>query len=121
MDFALLATITSLATLLLAIGWIFFGSAMIRRWGAQPNEIALVIGRRIGVVYLCVSLLYGVARAATAPELTNMLSLFGMLANALLASVGIYEFLKRRIGPAIFVSIALEVVLAIGFARLVFM
>ena len=40
----------------------------------------------------------------------------GKSANGLLAILGIYEFMMRRVNASIFVSIAVELLLVIGFA-----
>lgn len=118
MSFAALSIITAIAAAALAVGWIFFGHLMIKRWGREPNEIALVVGRRIGGVYLSVALLFLFARTASSAQLITLLSTFGAIANGLLAGLGIFEFAKRRVGPAIFISVAVEVFLLVGFGRL---
>jgi hypothetical protein len=48
--------------------------------------------------------------------LITALSIVGLSANALLAILGLFEFLMRRINASIFVSTAVELLLAIGFA-----
>jgi len=118
MSFASLSIFVAIAALLLAVGWLFFGSLMIRRWGGEPTEMALVIGRRIAALYLSIGLLFFFARSTTSAQLITLLCGFAIVANGLLAVLGMYEFLKRRVGPAIFVSVAVEVFLLIGFGRL---
>ena len=120
MSFQWLALITAIAAFLLAMGWLFAGSLMIKRWGREANEISLVIGRRIGVLYLVVAMLFFFARATPSGELVSLLSHTGMLANGLLAILGVVEFLKRRISAGIFVSVAVEVLLSLAYARLIF-
>ena len=120
MSFATTATVTGLAALLLAIGWLFAGQLMIRRWGREPNEIALVIGRRIGGVYLSIALMFAYVRTTTVPEMIFTFSAFGMVANLILAFLGLSEFLQHRVGRAMLVSVALEIFLALAFARLTF-
>ncbi len=120
MSFVVTATLTGLAALLLAIGWLFAGHLMIRRWGREPNEIALVIGRRIGGVYLSIALLFAYVRTTTVPEMIFTFSAFGMVANLILAGLGLSEFFQRRVGRAMLVSVALEIFLALAFARLAF-
>ena len=119
MSFATLATLLASACLLLATGWLFAGDKMIRRWSREPNEIALVIGRRIGAAYLCIGLLFLAVRDSTSPELIHSLGSFAALANGVLAALGCTEFIKGRIGPAIFISIAVEVLLLAGFVQLI--
>jgi hypothetical protein len=118
-SFEVLANVTAIAAFLLAMGWLFAGSVMIKRWSREPNEIALVIGRRIGGVYLGIAVLFFLSRSTNAAELIDVLSITGMFINTLLAGLGIFEFIKRRIGAAIFLSVAVEILLLLGFGRLV--
>ena len=120
MSFAAIATVTAVAAFLLAIGWLFFGHLMIRRWGREPNEIALVIGRRIGGVYLSIALMFAYVRTTGVPEMISTFSTFGMVANVILAALGTGEYLKGRVGRAMLVSVALEIFLALAFARIAF-
>lgn len=119
MNFEVLANVTAIAAFLLAMGWLFAGSLMIKRWGREPSEIALVIGRRIGGVYLGIALLFFLARSTNSVEVIDVLSSTGLFINTLLAGLGIFEFIKRRIGATIFISVAVEVFLLLGFGRLV--
>jgi hypothetical protein len=50
MSFETLSIITAIAASLLGLGWLTAGKLMIRRWGGEPSDMALVIGRRIGAV-----------------------------------------------------------------------
>lgn len=119
MNFETLANVTAVAAFLLAMGWLLAGSVMIKRWGREPSGIALVIGRRIGAVYLGMALLFFLSRSTTSAELIDVLSMAGLFINALLASLGIFEFIKHRVGPAIFISVGVEIFLLLGFGRLV--
>jgi hypothetical protein len=116
MSFETLSIITAIAASLLGLGWLTAGKLMIRRWGGEPSDMALVIGRRIGAVYLSLGLLFFLVHSTKSTELITALSIVGLSANALLAILGLFEFLMRRINASIFVSIAVELLLAIGFA-----
>jgi hypothetical protein len=118
MSFYTLAIVTCIAALLLATGWLFAGRLMLRRWRIEPSVGALLVGRRIGAVYLGVALLCFLVRSTTSPELITSVSLFAALVNALLAGLGLYEYRARRAGPAILVSVAVEVLLLLGFGML---
>ncbi len=52
MSFNAVATATSIAGIVLGIGWLFFGTLVLRRRGVEPNANALLVGRRLGVAYL---------------------------------------------------------------------
>jgi len=115
MSFHTLAIVTCVAALLLAIGWLLFGELMLRRWRIEPSAGALLVGRRIGAVYLGVALLCYLVRSTTTTEVIVSVSLFAVLVNALLAGLGLYEFRARRAGPAILVSVALDILLLVGY------
>jgi len=118
MSFHTLAIVTCLAALLLGVGWLFAGQLMLKRWRIEPTIGALLVGRRIGAVYLGLALLCFLVRSTTSAELITSVSLFAVLVNALLAGLGVYEYRARRAGPAILFSIAVELLLLLGFATL---
>ncbi len=115
MSFHALAIVTCIAASLLGLGWLTAGTLMLKRWRIEPSVGALLIGRRIGAVYLGVALLCFLVRSTTSPELITGVSLFAALTNALLAGLGLYEYRARRAGPAILVSVAVELLLLLGF------
>jgi len=117
-SFHTLSILTCLAALLLGAGWLFAGRLMLKRWRIEPNVGALLVGRRIGAVYLGVALLCFLVRSTTSAELITNVSLFAVLVNALLAGLGLYEYRARRAGPAILVSVAVELLLLVGFGTL---
>jgi hypothetical protein len=118
MTFHTLALVTSIAALLLGAGWLAAGRLMLQRWRIEPSVGALLVGRRIGVIYLGVALLFFLVRSTESPELITIVSTFAALANALLAGLGVYEYRARRAGPAILVSVAFELALVVGFGWL---
>jgi hypothetical protein len=118
MSFHTLAIVTCIAALLLGTGWLFAGHLMLKRWRIEPSVGALLVGRRIGAVYLGVALLCFLVRSSTSVELITNISMFAVLVTALLAGLGLYEFRARRAGPAILVSVAVELLLLLGFGML---
>jgi hypothetical protein len=118
MSFHTLSILTCIAALLLGAGWLFAGRLMLQRWRIEPTTGALLVGRRIGAVYLGVALLCFLVRSTTSAELITRVSLFAVLVNALLAGLGLYEYRARRAGPAILVSVAVELLLLFGFGML---
>jgi len=118
MSFQALSIITCIAALLLATCWLTAGKLMLQRWRIAPSAGALLVGRRIGAVYLGVALLCYLVRSTTSPELITSVSLFAVLTNALLAGLGVHEYRARRAGPAILVSVAVELLLLLGFGQL---
>jgi hypothetical protein len=118
MSFHTLSILTCIAALLLAAGWLFAGQLMLKRWRIDPSVGALLVGRRVGAIYLGVALLCFLVRSTTSVELITSVSLFAVLVNALLAGLGLYEYRARRAGPAILVSVAVELLLVLGFGAL---
>jgi hypothetical protein len=116
--FHTLSLVTCIAALLLGAGWLAAGKLMLQRWRIEPTTGALLVGRRIGAVYLGVALLCFLVRSTTSAELITSVSLFAVVVNALLAGLGLYEYRARRAGPAILVSVALELLLLLGFGAL---
>lgn len=120
MSFYALCIVASIAASLLGMGWLFFGKAMIRRWESEPNDIALVLGRRIGAVYTGLALLFFLLRNITTPKTVHDISLSVVVIMVMLATLGIYEFRNKRVGPAILLSVALEIFLLGAFGWLLF-
>ena len=118
MSFHALAIVTCIAALLLGTGWLFAGRLMLKRWRIEPSVGALLVGRRIGAVYLGVALLCFLVRSTTSVELITSVSVFAVLVNALLAGLGLYDYRAQRAGPAILVSVAVELLLLLGFGLL---
>jgi len=118
MSFHALAIVTCIAALLLATGWLFAGQLMLKRWRIEPSVGALLVGRRIGAVYLGVALLCYLVRSTASVELITSVSTFAALVNALLAGLGLYEYRAGRAGPAILASVAVELLLLLGFGML---
>ncbi len=120
MNFNVLATATSIVTLLLAIGWLFVGRLLLRRWRIEATGTDLLLGRRIGAIYLGLAVIFFLARTAPPSGLRTSLSVGALVVCGLLAGLGLYEFKVRRAGPAILVSVAVEIVLAAGYGMLIF-
>jgi hypothetical protein len=79
------------------MGWLIAGRLMLRRWGMEPSGGVLLVGRRIGALYLGVALLCFVVRSTTSAEFIIGVSLSAVLVNALLAGLGIYELRAQRV------------------------
>ena len=116
MNFNILAIATSVVTFLLGIGWLLAGKLLLQRWRIEHSAVGLLLGRRIGAVYLGLSLMFFLARSVPPSDVRTALSAGAFVVCALLAVLGLFEFKARRAGPAILASVVLEVILAGSFA-----
>jgi hypothetical protein len=115
MTFRTVATITSILLFILGAGYLFAGGIVVGRWNIQATGDVLVIARRIGAIYLGLSVLFYMARTVPASAARIAISAGATTVLSLLVALGIYEFLAERVGPGIFGSVGVELLLAIGF------
>ena len=116
MSFTIAAVATSIAGLLLGVGWLFAGSLLLKRWGLEANPPSLLVGRRLGATYFGIAIMLFLGRSAPPSELRWAVSIAMLVALSVLAILGIVEFKAKRAGKGILVSVVLEVLLAAGFA-----
>lgn len=115
MDFKTLAVITAVLLLVLGLGYLAAGTLLVGRWGIEPTVSVLLLGRRIGALYLGLSVMFFLARRAPVSVARTALSAGAVLMCALLALLGVAEFAAGHAGPAILASAALEFLLAVGY------
>ncbi len=115
MSFAAMSIITAIIAALLGLGWLFAGSLLLRRWAVPADPSALLVGRRIGAIYIGLALLLFLARST--PNSTAQMALAAGFATALalLGALGVVEFVSRRAKSGILVSSAVEFLLSAGF------
>ena len=116
MSFAIVALATSVAGLLLGLGWLFAGRVMLRRWGITPTPQLLLVGRRLGAVYLSIAVMMFLGRSAPESALRTAITSGLLLAMILLAALGLIEYRARRANASILVSVVLEIALGAGYA-----
>lgn len=116
MSFAIVAVATSIAGLILGVGWLFAGNLLFKRWGVEAHTDGLLVGRRLGAAYLGIAFMLFLGRAAPPSDLRSAICAGLLFALLLLAGLGLFEFKARRARIGILVSVALEVILASGFA-----
>ena len=115
MSFTTISTITLFVATLLGLGWIFAGPLMLRRWGVPGDESALLVGRRIGAIYLGLAVLLFQVRSTPRSDAQTAVAIGFAVALALLGIVGILEFARGRAKKGILISTAVELLLAAGF------
>ncbi len=116
MNFTVTAVATSIAALILGLFWLFAGSVLLKRWGLEANALGLLVGRRLGAAYLGIAMMLFLGRSAPPSELRSSVSIAMLGALVLLALLGLFELKAKRVGRGILASVAVELLLAAGFA-----
>lgn len=117
MSFRSVATIAAVIAFVLGVGYLFAGHLVVGRWQVDPTQGVLLMGRRMGAVYLGLSAMFFAARSAGPSPARSALAGGAAVALLLLAVLGLYEFAVGSAARGILVSVTVELVLAIGFAR----
>ena len=115
MTFQLMALIMTAAGCLLGIRFIFAGGSVLKEWGLDLTAGSLIVCRRIGVLYLGLALMFFLGREAAPSDLRSAVCLVMGGTVAVLAGLGLFEFLSRRVRVGIFSSVVAEAVIAAGF------
>ena len=90
MSFFIAAVATSIAGLVLGLGWLVAGTLVLKRWGVEASNESLLVGRRLGAVYLAIALLLFLSRSAPASDLRSAISIGMVAALTLLAALGLF-------------------------------
>ena len=120
MSFKNISIVTAIIAFLLGIGYLFFGSLVIGRWQIEPTNSILLLGRRMGSLYLGLSIIFFLSRSLTLSTTRTALSIGAAVTLSLLALLGIYEYSLGRVGSGILISVVIESLLAIGYAIVIF-
>ena len=115
MKFKTMAIITWIALLALGLGYFFFGAIIVGRWQVEATASVVLLARRIGCLYLGLSLIFFLARRAPVSTVRTALSAGAMVITLLLALSGVYELISSHVGKGILISAAIEFLLAIGY------
>lgn len=115
MDYRSLTTLTSAILIVIGLMWLLRGGSMLRRWKLAPSESALLIGRRIGAIYLGLACLIGLAGDFPPGPAQWAVSKGAFVTCMAIALVGIYELATKRVGPVMWGSVAVECALGVGY------
>ncbi|WP_152599653.1 hypothetical protein [Hoeflea sp. BAL378] len=115
LTFGILALVMTVACAVLGARFIFFGGSVLKEWGLEPSTGALILFRRMGLMYLGLALMFFLGRTAAASEIRSALCLVMGGTSMLLACLGLSEFLARRASAGIFRSVVAEAVLGSAF------
>jgi hypothetical protein len=120
MSFKTIAVTSAILVLALGLGYLFAGAFMVGRWQIEPTDGVLLLGRRIGGLYLGLSVMFFLAKSAPVSVTRTALSAGTAVALSLLALLGVYELTAGHAGPGILVSVVIESLLALGYIRILF-
>jgi hypothetical protein len=109
MSFTFVTTITSIALIMIGLGWLFAGKILFKRWSIDAHQDGLLVGRRLGAVYLGTAIILFLGRSSPASDLRTALCIGMLLVMSVLAILGVIEFMARRASAVILVSSAIEV------------
>jgi hypothetical protein len=115
MNFKNIAVVTAIIAFVLGIGYLFFGSLIIGRWQIEPTNSVLLLGRRMGSLYLGLSIIFFLLRSLGMSIARTALIIGAAVTLSLLALLGLYEYSVGSVGSGILVSVMIESILAIGY------
>ncbi|WP_180899002.1 hypothetical protein [Martelella soudanensis] len=115
MTFEILALVMTIACIVLGARFFFFGGTVLKEWGLESTTGALILFRRMGLMYLGLALMFFLGRTAAPSEIRSVVCLLMGGTAILLACLGLYEFLARRVSAGIFRSVVAEAVLGAAF------
>jgi hypothetical protein len=114
-----LFAIASVLTALYAAAWLAAPELMLALWGTpQGGAMTVYMSRRYAVMFVGYSLLLWLARDLSAPPAPRVIAAGGTAVTAAMALLSIWGALSGVAGPLIWSVVAVEVVLAVCFARL---
>jgi hypothetical protein len=117
MSFKTVAVITAIVGFVLGAAYLFLGELVVGRWQIEPTSGVLLLSRRIGVIYLGLSLMFFLARSAPVSVARTALSAGIAFALMILALLGIYELTAGHVAPGILVSVSVEFLIALAYIR----
>ncbi len=117
MKFKTLSIITAFILFVLGLGYFFFGAIIVGRWQVEPTVSVLLLARRIGCLYLGLSVIFFLAHSAPRSTARTALSAGTAVVTLLLAGTGVYELAAGHAGKGILISAAIEFLLALGYIR----
>jgi len=115
MNFKNIAFVTAIIAFVLGIGYLFFGTLIIGRWQIEPTTSVLLLGRRMGILYIGLSVIFFLSKSISSSKTRIALSIGATVTLSLLALLGIYEYSLGRVGAGILASVGIESLLSIGY------
>lgn len=102
----------------LGAAYLLVPQVMLAQWGVpDADAITIYMSRRYAVMFFGYSTLLWLARGATGSPAGKAISAGGVVATAAMAAMSAYGPLSGVVGPFAWSAVAIEVVLAVMFAR----
>ena len=120
MRFKTVAIITAVILFLLGLGYFFFGALIVGRWQVEPTASVILLARRIGCLYLGLSVIFFLARSAPRSPARTALCIGTVVVTLLLAGTGAYELALGHVGKGILASAAVEFLLGLAYISVLF-
>ena len=115
MTFEILALVMTAACIVLGVRFFLFGGGVLKEWGLEITPGALILFRRMGLMYVGLAVMFFLGRTAGPSDIRSAACLILGGTAILLAGLGLYEFLARRASAGIFRSAVAEAVLGAAF------
>ena len=120
MSFKTTSIVAALVTFVLGAGYLFVGTLVVGRWRLEPTAAVLLMGRRIGALYLGLSVIFFLSRCLRPSPGRTALSAGTVVACSLLALIGIQALSTGLVASGMYISVAVEVILSVAFLRVLF-
>ena len=114
MSFTSITTVVGVVGLLLGAGWLTSGRVYFKQWSMEAPEEALVVGRRIGAVFVGIGLMLILGRSGTAEDLRRAVLIGMSVGLGTEAVLGLVELRTGRMGLGVLVGVTGEVLLTAG-------
>ena len=95
-------------------GWLTSSRVYFTQWSMKAPEEALVVGRRLGAVFVGVGLMLMLGRSGTAEDLRRSVLIGLSVALGMEAALGLHELRASRMGRGILAGVTGEVLLTAG-------
>ncbi len=119
MKFKTVAVVTAVVAFILGLAYLFAGELVVGRWQIEPTDSVLLLGRRMGALYLGLSVILFLARSTPVSPARTALSAGAAVTLWLLVFLGVCELVAGHAGPGILASILVETVLALAYTWLI--
>ena len=114
-SFQYLATAAAIICFALAIVWLLAPQLLLSLWGVAYSHSVGLVSRRGAALFLGIGIMLFLARNAEPSPSRTALSAGFIVGCLALASLGVFELVKKRAGIGILSAVLVEVVLAIAF------